>query len=330
MSQAQAGKFSDQCYWKFSTKYSDRRRESAVNTLHNRSFRWVGKLKKFANIVTTIADQRSKLKDMYVELHVQIENIWKRKIVLMNENAQINCISNVLTKRWRLQDVDRPFIKTKVFQKNVITFINIYKAKIRVRDDVAREHVFTQIFYAFSKVSQNVIIKLFWMMKTNSYVDWTTLTWRFEINFEKITIQFFENFFGSDDRVLVYVLICITFNVEITLEMHKLLEFLKSYKNYFDFKNAKTLSEHENKDHIINLMLDAKSLYESLYILSETELDVLRNYLLKNLTLSRIREFRVVRAHWCSSFSKRTIIFDFVSIIKNWMFWSLKIDVRFR
>ena len=72
--------------------------------------------------------------------------------------------------------------------------------------------------------------------------------------------------------------------------MRRLLEFLKSYENCFDFKNTKTLFEHENEDHVIDLMLGAKSLYESLYILSETELDVLKNYLLKNLTLNRIRE----------------------------------------
>ena len=99
-----------------------------------------------------IASQKSKLKDMYVELHVQIESTWKRKIVLMNEDAQINCINDVLTKKWRLRDVDKSFVKAKAFQKDVITFINFYKAKIQVRDDVAREHVFIQIFYVFSKV----------------------------------------------------------------------------------------------------------------------------------------------------------------------------------
>ena len=82
-----------------------------------------------------------------------------------------------------------------------------------------------------------------------------------------------------------------TFDVEITFEMRKLFEFLQSYKNCFDFKNAKTLSEHENKNHVINFVLDAKSSYESLYTLFETELDVLKNYLLKNLILNRIREF---------------------------------------
>ena len=81
------------------------------------------------------------------------------------------------------------------------------------------------------------------------------------------------------------------FNVEITSRMCKLFEFLKSYKNCFDFKNAETFFEHENKNHIIDLILDVKSLYESLYIPFKIEFNVLKNYLLKNLILNGIREF---------------------------------------
>ena len=131
-------------------------------------------------------------------------------------------------------------------------------------------------------------MKLFWMMKMNFHVNWTTLTWRFEINFEKITIQFFKDFFDFDDKMFIYILICITFDVEITSEMRKLLEFLKSYENCFDLKNAEIFLEHENKNHVIDLMFGAKLSYKSLYILSKTEFNVLRNYLLKNLILSRI------------------------------------------
>ena len=163
-------------------------------------------------------------------------------------------------------------------------------------------------------------MKLFWMMKTNSHVDWTTLTWHFEINFEKITIQFFKDFLDFDDKVLVYNLICITFDIEITLEMRRLFEFLKNYENCFDSKNAKILFEYENKNHVIDLMLDAKPLYESLYILSKIKLDILKNYLLKNLTLNRIQEFKNLANTLMFFVFKKTIVFDSVSIIKNWMF----------
>ena len=261
---------------------------------------------------------------MCVELHVQVESIWKRKIALMNGGAQINCINDVLTKKWRLRDVDKSFVKAKIFQKDVITSINIYEAKIRIRDDVAREHAFIQIFYTFSKVFQNIIVKLFWMMKMNFHVDWTTLTWRFEINFEKITIQFFKDFLDFDDKMLVYILICIMFDVKITFEMRRLLEFLKNYENCFDFKNAKILFEHENKDHIIDLMFDAKSLYESLYTFSETEFDVLKNYLLKNLILNRIQEFTSCASASMFFVLKKNDSLRLCVDYKELKFWSLK------
>ena len=58
--------------------------------------------------------------------------------------------------------------------------------------------------------------------------------------------------------MLVYTLMCNIFNVKIMSKIRKLFESLKSYKNCFDFKNAKTFFEHENENHIIDLILDAK------------------------------------------------------------------------
>ena len=88
--------------------------------------------------------------------------------------------------------------------------------------------------------------------------------------------------------MFIYVLTCITFDVEITSEMRRLLEFLKNYENCFDFKNAKTLFKHENENHVINLIFDAKSSYKSFYTFFEIELNVLKDYLLKNLILNCI------------------------------------------
>ena len=70
--------------------------------------------------------------------------------------------------------------------------------------------------------------------------------------------------------------------------MCKLFEFLKNYKNCFDSKNAETFFDYRNKDHVIDLILDPEPLYKSFYIFFKTELDVLKNYLLKNLILNRI------------------------------------------
>ena len=51
-----------------------------------------------------------------------------------------------------------------------------------------------------------------------------------------------------------------------------LLFKLKSYEDCFDSKNAEMLSIHENKNHVIDLKFDKKSLYDSLYALLKKEL----------------------------------------------------------
>ena len=77
-------------------------------------------------------------------------------------------------------------------------------------------------------------------------------------------------------------------NIEFALKMRKLFIFLKNYKNCFDFKNAETFFEYENKNHIINLLSSAKLSYKLFYIFFETEFKILKNYLLKNLILNYI------------------------------------------
>ena len=59
---------------------------------------------------------------------------------------------------------------------------------------------------------------------------------------------------------------CNNLNVEFALKMRKLFTFLKNYKNCFDFKNAETFFKHEDEEHVIDFLSNAKSLYKSLYI----------------------------------------------------------------
>ena len=80
-------------------------------------------------------------------------------------------------------------------------------------------------------------------------------------------------------------------NIKIASKMRKLFTFLKNYKNCFDFKNAEILFEHENKNHVIDFLSSAKSSYEPFYILFKTKFKILKNYLLKNLTLNCIQKF---------------------------------------
>ncbi len=61
------------------------------------------------------------------------------------------------------------------------------------------------------------------------------------------------------------------------LEAQTLLVELKKYEDVFSTENADKLFVHEDHDHAIKII--AKSLYESLYNLLNTELTTLRQYL---------------------------------------------------
>ena len=88
--------------------------------------------------------------------------------------------------------------------------------------------------------------------------------------------------------MLIYSLMCSTFNIKNISKIYKLFEFLRNYENCFDSKNMKTFFKYENENYVIDLISDAKPSYKSLYIFSEIEFNILKDYLLKNLILSRI------------------------------------------
>ena len=66
---------------------------------------------------------------------------------------------------------------------------------------------------------------------------------------------------------------------------------LKSYEDCFNSKNAEMLLTHKNKNHVIDLKFKKELLYDSFYAFLKKKLQILRNYLLKNLALNCIREF---------------------------------------
>ena len=57
--------------------------------------------------------------------------------------------------------MSRLVVKAKTFQIDLTRSINAYKAMIKFVNDADCKHISTQIFYTFSKMFQNIIVKLF-------------------------------------------------------------------------------------------------------------------------------------------------------------------------
>ena len=62
------------------------------------------------------------------------------------------------------------------------------------------------------------------------------------------------------------------FDVNFSKQMLILLFKFKLYENCFDLKNVKILFIYENKNHVINLKFNKKSLYDFFYALLEKRL----------------------------------------------------------
>jgi hypothetical protein len=71
----------------------------------------------------------------------------------------------------------------------------------------------------------------------------------------------------------------------------KKMRNIKNYNDVFDSKNAFILLNYKKKNHSINLLSSKESFYELLYSFFKKELDILQEYLLKNLALNKIRKF---------------------------------------
>ena len=100
----------------------------------------------------------------------------------------------------------------------------------------------------------------------------------------------------KNKKTFVYVLICsqvndATRNFKFASSSRRVLDDLTAYIDVFSKKNAFKLFEHDEKNHVIDLILDKNSSFDSLYNMSEKKLMYLREYIVENKTLSRIREF---------------------------------------
>ena len=84
-----------------------------------------------------------------------------------------------------------------------------------------------------------------------------------------------EKFLKSENNILIFALICNNFNADFAQQISMFSFELKLYEDYFNSKNAKIFSMHENKDYVINLKFKKESLYDSFYALSKKELQIL-------------------------------------------------------
>ena len=170
---------------------------------------------------------------------------------------------------------------------------NVYKMCYWLRDSWSIKKKDISIFYAIDKKESFLVLSMLNMQFKRIQINMIVKTWCFNVN-EHVFELFFAQAFAKalQDESTVYALVIINVVKELiiehqvkamnnvtscitnTFEAQTLLIELKEYEDVFSTENADKLSLHEDHDHAIEIT--AKSLYESLYNLLNTELAILK------------------------------------------------------
>jgi len=244
---------------------------------------------------------------IYKEHVIQKDQKTETKIH-MNIDVEMNVISQrfIIEQNMSLLNVDLSrFIWMN--DQNVYCY-DIYKMCYQLRDSWNIEKKDISIFYAIDKKESFLVLSMLSMQFKRIQINMIARTWCFNVN-EHVFELFFAQAFAKalQDESTVYALVMINVikesiiehqvkamnnmmsRIQNTLEAQTLLIELKEYKDVFLIESADKLSLHENHDHTIEIT--AKSSYESLYNLSNTELAILRQYLDDVLAKEWIKHF---------------------------------------
>jgi len=185
---------------------------------------------------------------------------------------------------------------------------DVYKMCYRLRDSWNIEKKNISIFYAIDKKESSLILSMLNMQFERIWIDMIARTWCFNVNEHAFELFFAQVFAKAlQDEFIVYALVMInvvkksivehqvkamnnmTSDIINALETQTLLIELKEYKDVFLTESAGKLSLHEDHDHAIEIT--AKSSYELLYNLLNTELVTLKQYLDDVLVKEWIKHF---------------------------------------
>jgi len=224
----------------------------------------------------------------------------------MNIDVKMNVISQrfIIEQSMSLLNID--LLRCIWINNQSVYCYDIYKMCYRLKDSWNIEKKDISIFYAIDKKESSLILSMLNMQFKRIWIDMITRTWRFNVNEHAFKLFFAQAFAKAlQDESTVYAFIMINVVKELIVEhqvkamnnvmshitnafkTQTLLVELKEYENVFSIESADKLSLHKDHDHAIKII--AKSSYESLYNLLNTELAILRQYLNDVLTKEWIK-----------------------------------------
>ena len=160
---------------------------------------------------------------------------------------------------------------------------NVYKLIYNIINFWEQYRKYITLFYETNFKKSNEVFNISTLINQNTIIHSTTLNWCFEIDINKFKLFESKEFVKNlKEQINIYVLVVV--NIKMTKKQLESSEISKDYlyiKRLFDNEKTKIWSEQNQKNHVLNLMKNTKSLYMSLDNLFQKKLTKLERYLIK-------------------------------------------------
>jgi hypothetical protein len=253
-----------------------------------------------------------------------------RVLALIDNDFSQNFIDQRLVYEWRLSADENSSTDSQTMNETFLKMFKSHSLKFNLKKNDERISKIEQNLMSIHMIEMNVILKMSWLRKINSIVNWSTNRWRFkknsktssnrfrdaankqkskyfkktsdfyiiQMNWSKLQFNLFESeafafaiLFSVDqrrERLLIVIQKADENNDKVNNEIS--FQYFAFQNIFFEVKTHK-LFEHDFHDHVIEILSNRNSFFDSIYNLSTTKLKILKNYIDEYMKKSFITEF---------------------------------------
>ena len=205
--------------------------------------------------------------------------------VLLDTDTEVNVISQHFMMQIRMKSLNSELSHSVLLNEQHHYCYSTYLVTYQLKDSWDQKHNCEHIFYALDKNEFKLVLDLLTLEKKQIKIDCEMWEWCFEIKLQSLSLkessEDFEQSLKKESMICALLWAQSVF-ISVHLQSVELTSAISvSYSDYADVflkKEASQLFTHEKHDYAIEIN-EEESLHESLYNLSETELNVLRKYL---------------------------------------------------
>jgi hypothetical protein len=272
-----------------------------------------------------------------------------RMLALIDSDSSQNFIDQRFAYEWRLNAEKNSSTDSQTMNETFLKMFKSHLLEFNSKKNDERISKIEQNLMSAHMIEVNVILKMSWLKKINSIMNWSTNKWRLRKHLETSSNRFRDaankqkskDFKKTNDFYIaqmswsklqfnLFESRAFAFAILLSVDLRRkrlLIVIQKADENsdkvsneissqYFAFQDiffevkAHKLSEHDSHDHVIEILSNRNFLFDSIYNLSATELKVLKDYI--------------------DEYMKKNFIIEFVSFAKVFIFFVKKTNDKLR